>query len=413
MRRTRTTQVLAAATAAAAIAGLSLSSNASAVTALPGSPAPSVATSDSRVGALVRPTQAQADAVAAVVKASPGARATWDARFGTPRTLTPSLGSTLSGPRAGSAVDVARGWLSDHRAMLGLSAADVDALQLRRDHVLPDTGTHVVQLVQTFDGIAAARGGSLGLAVRKDGSVLSYTGETIRSGSLAGSYKLSSSDALQGVAAKIANAPAFAPSKTDTLAGYDVFAKGPFAASSYVKKVAFPTADGARAAYSVLFVEHLDEGYQVVVDAETGQQLYKSSLVQHESGGTIYDNYPGAPAGGQPRHVSFGANDASPSGYVDPTGLTGTRHHHVRQQRQRARQLVELPRAGRPGPAPGQPDGPVRLPRSPTTGAPRSATRPPTPRTRTPRAPTSSTSTTGSTTSTTVSGSPSPPATSS
>ena len=85
------------------------------------------------------------------------------------------------------------------------------------------------------------------------------------------------------------------PSKTGTQAGYDVFAKGPFAASSYVKKVAFPTADGARAAYSVLFVEHLDEGYQVVVDAETGKQLYRSSLVQHESGGTIYDNYPGAP----------------------------------------------------------------------------------------------------------------------
>ena len=64
--------------------------------------------------------------------------------------------------------------------MLGLSAADVAALQLRRDHVLPGTGTHVVQFIQTFDGVAAARGGSLGLAVRQDGSVLSYTGETIR-----------------------------------------------------------------------------------------------------------------------------------------------------------------------------------------------------------------------------------------
>src|SRR5207342_2562470 len=105
-------------------------------------------------------------------------------------------------------------------------------------------------------------------------------GETTRSGSLLGSYALSSSDALKGVAAKIANVLAFAPSKTGTQAGYDVFAKGPFAASSYVKKVAFPTASGARAAYSVLFVEHLDEGYQVVVDAETGKQLYSASLVQ-------------------------------------------------------------------------------------------------------------------------------------
>ena len=322
MRKTRTTQVLAVATAAAAIAGLSLSSNAAAVTTTADAPGSTV-TTDSRAGALVKPTQAQADAVAAVVKASPGARATWDARFGTPRTLTPAIGESLSGPRSGSAVEVAKAWLSANRAMLGLSAADVDALQLRRDHVLPDTGTHVVQFIQTFDGIAAARGGSLGLAVRKDGSVLSYTGETIRSGSLTGSYALSSADALQGVAAKIANVLAFAPSKTGTQAGYDVFAKGPFAASSYVKKVAFPTADGARAAYSVLFIEHLDEGYQVVVDAETGKQLHRSSLVQHESGGTIYDNYPGAPAGGQPRHVSFGPNDASPGGYVDPTGLTG------------------------------------------------------------------------------------------
>ena len=180
-----------------------------------------------------------------------------------------------------------------------------------------------MQLVQTFDGIASARGGSLGLAVRKDGSVLSYTGETVRSGSLLGSFQLSSADALKGVAGSLADALSFVPSRTGTQAGYDVFAKGPFAASSYVKKVAFPTADGARAAYSVLFVEHLDEGYQVVVDAETGKQLYRSSLVQHESGGTIYDNYPGAPAGGQPRHVSFGPNDASPGGYVDPTGLTG------------------------------------------------------------------------------------------
>ena len=117
---------------------------------------------------------------------------------------------------------------------------------------------------------------------------------------------------------------AFTATKTGTKAGYDVFARGPFAASSYVKKVAFPTSDGARAAYSVLFIEKLDEGHQVVVDAETGKQLYKSSLVQTDSGGTVYDNYPGAPQGGEPRHVTFGKNDASPKGYVDPTGVLGT-----------------------------------------------------------------------------------------
>ena len=93
MRTSRTKQVLAAATAAAAIAALGLSPDASAVTNTSTSAGPADATAaDSRVGAVTKPTQAQADAVSAIVKASPGARATWDARFGTPRTITPQLG---------------------------------------------------------------------------------------------------------------------------------------------------------------------------------------------------------------------------------------------------------------------------------------------------------------------------------
>ena len=321
MRTSRSAQLLAVATAT--ILGLTLSSNASAVTARDDS-AGSITATDSRTGSITKPTQAQADAIASIVKGSPGTRATWDARFGTPRTLTPAIGKSLSGPRSGTAVSIARSWLSAHKDMLGLSGAEVAALRLRRDHVLPGTGTHVVQFTQLFDGLAAARGGSLGLAVTDDGSVLSYTGETVRGSGLSGSFGLSAASALRGVAAKLAGVSAFTATKTGTKAGYDVFARGPFAASSYVKKVAFPTSDGARAAYSVLFIEKLDEAYQVVVDAETGKQLHKSSLVQTDSGGTVYDNYPGAPAGGQPRHVSFGKNDASPNGYVDPTGVLGT-----------------------------------------------------------------------------------------
>ena len=96
MRRARTTHLLAATTAAAVVAGLSSRPTP------PRSPPPGLSVSaqtvDSRVGSPVRPTQAQADAVEAVLKASPGTRATWDARFGTPRTLTPTIGRTLSGP---------------------------------------------------------------------------------------------------------------------------------------------------------------------------------------------------------------------------------------------------------------------------------------------------------------------------
>ncbi len=329
MRTSRTRQVLAAATAAAALAAFTLP-NAAAVTSPTGpdkgaGELASENATDSRVGAIVKPTKAQADSVSAIVKASPGARATWDARFGTPRTITPKLGATLTGPKAGSAETIARAWLAANKDALGLSAADIAALQLRRDHVIPGTGTHVLDFKQVFSGVAADRGGSLGLSVRKDGSILNYTGETVRGGSLTGSFALGSSGALSKVAGLLATATSFTPNKIGSQAGYDEFARGPFAASSYVKKVAFPTADGARAAYSVLFIKDLDAGWQVIVDAESGKQLYKRSLVDHEAGGTIYDNYPGSKqGGGSPRHVSFGPNNESPGGYVDPTGVAGT-----------------------------------------------------------------------------------------
>ncbi len=68
--------------------------------------------------ALLKPTQAQVDAVSAVLAgAGSGARVTWDGRYGTPRTIRPAVGAALSGPRSGTAVEVARAWLTEHRAM--------------------------------------------------------------------------------------------------------------------------------------------------------------------------------------------------------------------------------------------------------------------------------------------------------
>jgi hypothetical protein len=75
----------------------------------------------------------------------------------------------------------------------------------------------------------------------------------------------------------------------------------------------------------VLFIEKLDEAYDVLVDAQSGAILRRASLVAHSgSEGTVYENFPGDEgAGGNAIVKSFGPNDQSPSGYVDPTGLAG------------------------------------------------------------------------------------------
>jgi hypothetical protein len=324
MRRRLSARHLVAAGATLAVSAAILPSATAAIDHPLGTPG-AAPTQDSRdVTAVLAPTQAQLDAVRTLVAAAPkGARATWDERYATPRSLV-GTGGYLTGPRSGSAVDVARGWVSDNRAAFGLSPAQVAALTVARDHELPGTGTRVVTFTQVFDGVEAAHGGRLTVAVAEDGKVLSYAGDPTRGGSLAGSFSLSAADALGTVASKLAPGKTLSPERTGEQAGYTTFAKGPFAAGSYVKKVAFPTADGARAAYRVLFVEELDEAYDVVVDAQSGEVLFRDSLVDFESEGTVYENFPGdAGKGGSPVIRSFGPTAESPSGWTDPTGLAG------------------------------------------------------------------------------------------
>src|SRR4051794_33583290 len=279
---------------------------------------------DSRAGAAATPTAAQRDAVAALVsRAGAGTRVTWDHRFGTPRTILNAKGY-LSGPSAGSAVDVARAWVDDNRAALGLSAGDVQALAVTRDHALPGTGTHVVDLQQVVAGVPTVAGGRLIVAVTSNGRVLSYAGDTARSpGGLDGAYALTPAQALAKAAASLAPGVAFTPSPSGTQAGYDVFARGPFAAVQRVMKTAFLQAGAARPADRGLFVPKLDEGYDVVIDAGTGAGLYRRSPLTHEAQGSGYENFPGAPQGGTQVTRSFGPTPESPGGYTDPTGLTG------------------------------------------------------------------------------------------
>ncbi|MFC5730144.1 M36 family metallopeptidase [Nocardioides vastitatis] len=279
---------------------------------------------DVRDSLSVRPTRAQLDAVSDIVRAAAdGARVTYDDRFGTPRTIYPNAG-TLSEARSGEAVDVARGWLAENRAALGLTSDDIASLVSTRDHVL-GTGTHVIGFRQTFGGVEAVHGGSMTVVVREDGAVESYAGQTVRSTELTGDWSLSAARALEGVASDLAGATGFTATAEGSTGGYTTFAKGPFAAGSYVKKTVFVTADAARPAYQVLFVEKLDEAYDVLVDARSGEVLRSASLVAHsDSEGTVYENFPGDEgAGGSPVVKSFGPNEQSPSGYVDPTGLAG------------------------------------------------------------------------------------------
>jgi extracellular elastinolytic metalloproteinase len=278
---------------------------------------------DSRLGrALVQPAKEQLAAVNTILAdAGDGARVTWDQRFGTPRTIYPGAGQALSGPHAGSPVEAARAFVEANRAAFGLTSADVTALRVTRNHKLSGIDVTIVDFAQVFGGVPGSRGGSMGMAVDGQGRVLTFTGTVAPSTDLTGSFTLTPSLALTKAGSAL-GVTSLLTRADGQVAGFTRFKTG-LGAPSYVQKVAFPTADGARAAYRVLMVKKLDDAFDMVIDAKSGEVLYKKSMVHHEAEGIIYDNYPGAPKGGQARKVSFGPTEQSPSGYVDPTGLTG------------------------------------------------------------------------------------------
>lgn len=326
----------AIATAAVAIClTAALATTGSATAATPAAALPSTLTDvvdaltktlDSRAVTLpvVPSASARTAAKSLLAAAGQGTRATWDERFGTLRSVHSD--GYLTTATSGSAVDVARTWLRTNAAAFGLTTAQIDDLAVVRDHALPTTGTHVVDFVQTAGGVAAARGGRLNVAVTRDGRILSYAGDPTPGSTLTGGWLLGEAGALLKVTGSLASGVAFLPRATGTQAGYTTYANGPFGGPSYVKKVTFGTKSGPVAAYKVYFIKSPSEAWEVVVDGTTGRTLYRASVVQHEEDpqGTVYDNYPGAAKGGQPRQQSFGPTAQSPKGWVDPTGLVGT-----------------------------------------------------------------------------------------
>ncbi|MSZ77002.1 MAG: coagulation factor 5/8 type-like protein, partial [Actinobacteria bacterium] len=264
------------------------------------------------------PTAAQRQAVARLGDA----QVSWNAS-GTPRMIG-VVGGALTGPSSGEPLAIAQRWLDTHRAVFGLSAADVSSLAVVRDHELPEIGATVLSFAQTFAGIESGLGAIMTVVVDRDGRVVSYAGDSVRSTGLSGAFKLTPAQALSGVVKSLVpDLKGFVAKATgEVLGGYQVFGGSVLGATQYVRKIAFPTPSGARAAYAVLAIESIDDAWAIIVDAETGRPLFRKSLVQHAEG-TIYENYPGAKKGGKPKVVSFDANEQSPGGYLDPTGMVG------------------------------------------------------------------------------------------
>lgn len=330
-------------------------------------PAVSSATFDSRTrSAPLSATKSLSAAIRSMVRSvGSGARVTYDPLFATPRELL-RYGGYLTGPARGTPVSIARGWISAHRAAFGLTAKDVRALTVSRDYINPTSRTQVITFTQMFGGLPAVFGGRLNVAVTRTGRILSFTGDARPSASLSAQPKLSMSSAVSALARSKAPGDAYRASVTGKTGIWTRFAQGPFGGPQYARAAAFPTAQGVRPAYEVIFTSSTSDMIDAAVDSVTGKILYTQPLTASyadnspndsaatppamsskqqpsliaggmaakKSGpeGLAFPYYPGAPAA--PNQVAepfTGDPTASPAGWLNPAvnGLFTTQGNNV------------------------------------------------------------------------------------
>jgi extracellular elastinolytic metalloproteinase len=313
---------------AAAMTSTANAATAHQVATLDGRPAavPSAGSSavfDSRAhSAPLSSTKSETTAIASMVRAiGSGARVTYDPIFGTPRELL-RTGGYLTGPSRGTPVSIARGWIAAHRAALGLTANDVQALTVTRDYANPSSGTHVITFTQVFGGLPAVFGGRLNVAVTRSGRILSFTGDARPSASLAAQPTLSISSAVAALAKSAAPRAAYRASVTGKSGIWTQFAPGPFGRPQYARAAAFPTAQGVRPAYEVVFTDSASDMTDAAVDAVTGKILYSQSLTASYVDNSPNDSAatpPAASSNQQPSVISgTAAKTTGPEGLAFP-----------------------------------------------------------------------------------------------
>ncbi|HEX8635567.1 MAG TPA: M36 family metallopeptidase [Pyrinomonadaceae bacterium] len=206
-------------------------------------------------------------------------------------------GATLSAPQSGSADTVARGFLKNHDALFSLTGEAVSELKLDKED--NDEGTSFLNYVQTIDGIKVFEG-DVRVVVNRNGEVLS-----VREGFLVSGQQAALEPALdeaQGIATAFAHAgrtvnESFAETSGRSSKGERAAFANPLSASheEVLSELSIMrVGDDARLAWHVFAEVGSNEWYEILVDAHSGELLYRRNLYVFEAQGTVYTEHPTA-----------------------------------------------------------------------------------------------------------------------
>jgi Zn-dependent metalloprotease len=206
-------------------------------------------------------------------------------------------GAPLSAPQAGAPDAVARGFLKRHDALFSLNGDAIAELKLNRED--NDEGTSFLDYVQTIGGVKVFEG-DVQVVVNRNGEVLS-----VREGFLVSGQQVAAEPALdeaQGIAAAFRHAgrtvmPSFAETSARSSRGDRAAFANPLSANNeevLSELSVMRVGDEARLAWRVFADVGANEWYEILVDAGSGELLYRRNLYVFEAQGTVYTEHPTA-----------------------------------------------------------------------------------------------------------------------
>jgi Zn-dependent metalloprotease len=226
----------------------------------------------------------------------------YDALTGTPRNLG-SLDGFLTGRSAAQASTIAMDYVRAHLADLGLTRSDLATFHLRQDYV-DIGGIHHLSWTQSVKGITVFSNG-LKANVTKDGQLISIQGSPV-SGL---GQKASTASAVPRLSAAQARAAA-AKDVGGAVASAHVVSSSPalvkWSNNDQAQLVWFLTQTGLRLGWSTYVQAGGTLNYQHVIDAATGQVLYRHDTTDFDAGDArVFNNYPGAKVNGRQTVVNL------------------------------------------------------------------------------------------------------------
>jgi len=205
--------------------------------------------------------------------------------FGTPASIF-SPGGSLGRASSVNPVTAARAWLGRHRDVLGLSTSQLSHLELVSNQKLAQSPARAVLFRQTFGGLAPANGSLVTVGVA-EGKIVYVSSSLTRTTATPVQATLTPVQGWLKAAASVGRAADLAGLSPVTKAlGWSRFSVPGFAQQQLARTRALAFADGT--VRPVIQANVVDAaggaalGYTVLVDAVTGEVLWRHNVVDNE-----------------------------------------------------------------------------------------------------------------------------------